>query len=51
MKEQFNQSIPQKFSSRVDFMIEVLKAYSLNTVIKKESNQSLVYFINKYQIF
>ncbi len=51
IKEQFYQSIPKKFeNSRVDFMIEVLKLYNLNTVINKESNQSLLYFVNKYHI-
>ncbi len=51
IKEQFDQSIPKKFeNSRVDFMIEVLKLYNLNTVINKESNQYLLYFMNKYHI-
>ncbi|MEL4897816.1 hypothetical protein [Crocosphaera sp. Alani8] len=50
IKEQFNRSIPKNFNSRVDFMIEVLKAYNLNTVINKQSNKSLLYFIGKYQI-
>ena len=50
-KEQFEQSMPKKFNSRVDFMIEVLKVYNLNIVIKKETNQSLYYFVNKYEIY
>ena len=31
-------------------MSKVLTVYNLNMDIKKESNQSLLYFINKYQI-
>ncbi len=50
IKEQFDQSIPKKFNSRVDFMIEVLKVYNLNTVINQETNQSLLYFVNQYKI-
>ncbi len=50
IKEQFDQSIPKKFNSRVDFMIELLKVYNLNTVINTRTNQSLLYFVNKYEI-
>lgn len=46
-KEQFNGLIPEKFDSRIDFMLEILKHFSLETA--KRKNDSLRYFIEKYQ--
>ena len=46
-KEQFNRLIPEKFDSRIDFMLEILKHFSLE--IAKQKNASLRYFIEKHQ--
>jgi len=45
-KEQFNSLIPKKFDSRVNFMIEILKIFSIETA--KTKNRSFRYFIEKY---
>ncbi|UZE92858.1 MAG: hypothetical protein IB616_00940 [Methanosarcinales archaeon] len=45
-KEQFNSLIPKKFSSRIDFMLEILKSFS--NEIAKQKNGSFRYFIEKY---
>ncbi len=45
-KEMFNDLIPKKFDSKIDFMIEVLNGFSLN--VSKRKNKSLEYFIEKY---
>jgi len=45
-KEQFNNLIPKKFDSRIDFMLEILKRYSIETA--KQKNKSFKYFIEKY---
>jgi len=44
-KEQFNSLIPKKFDSRIDFMIEILKRFSLETAIHK--NKSFNYFMTR----
>ncbi len=44
-KEAFNYLIPKKFDSRILFMIEILKLFSLD--VAKEKNQSMKYFIDK----
>lgn len=44
-KEQFNGLIPKKFGSRIDFMIEVLKRFSIETA--KQKNKSFSYFISR----
>jgi hypothetical protein len=44
-KEQFNDMVPQKFDSRIDFMMEILKMYSLETARRK--NKSFDYFLRK----
>ena len=44
-KKAFNDLIPKKFDSRINFMIEILKFYSLT--VAKEKNQSIKYFIDK----
>ncbi len=43
-KEQFNRFIPKKFDSRIDFMLETLKCFSLETAKKK--NRSFKYLIS-----
>jgi len=48
-KEDFNARIPKKFDSRIDFMFEILKSFSLDTAAKK--NQSFHYFVNRYHIY
>ena len=44
-KEHFNNLIPNKFDSRIDFMVEVLKRFSLETA--KQKNKSFGYFMTK----
>ncbi|HWP30273.1 MAG TPA: hypothetical protein VNK96_00895 [Fimbriimonadales bacterium] len=44
-KEQFNNVIPRKFNSRVDFMIEILNLFSIE--IAKRKNKSFKYFCEK----
>ncbi|HEX3001965.1 MAG TPA: hypothetical protein VHN82_06315 [Methanoregula sp.] len=48
-KEDFNALIPRKFDSRIDFMFEILKSFSLETAARK--NQSFHFFINRYRIY
>lgn len=45
-KEQFNSLMPKKFDSRIDFMLETLKCFSIE--IAKQKNTSFRYFIGKY---
>lgn len=45
-KEQFDNLIPRKFDSRIDFMSEILKYFSMK--IAKQRNESLRYFVHKY---
>ncbi len=45
-KESFNRMIPKRFNSRVDFMVEILKNYSVD--LARNRNQSFNYFINRY---
>jgi hypothetical protein len=45
-KEAFEKMIPKNFISPNDFMVEVLKEYSLTQA--KNINNSLKYFVNKY---
>ena len=44
-KEGFNKLIPKRFGSRIDFMIEVLKRFSVDTA--KSKNKSFDYFMAK----
>jgi hypothetical protein len=44
-KEDFNRIIPEKFDSRIDFMQEILKRFSIETA--KEKNVSFNYFVSK----
>ena len=48
-KEDFNARIPRKFDSRIDFMFEILKSFSLETAAKK--NQSFHYFVDRYKVY
>lgn len=45
-KEQFNHLKPDMFDSRIDFMLEILKIYSIQNAKKK--NISFKYFIDKF---
>lgn len=45
-KEQFNSLIPKKFDSRIDFMLEILKIFSID--IAKQKNKSFRHCIEKY---
>jgi hypothetical protein len=45
-KEKFDDIIPKKFDSRIDFMIEVLKSFSWDTA--KRKNKSFNYFAGKF---
>ncbi len=44
-KEQFNEMVPANYDSRIDFMMEVLKVYSLESARRK--NRSFDYFLRK----
>lgn len=48
-KEDFNARIPKKFDSRIDFMFEILKSFSLETAAKK--NASFRFFVDRYEIY
>jgi len=45
-KEKFEAMIPKKFASRIDFMLEILKNFSIE--IAKQKNESFQYFAKKY---
>jgi len=45
-KEQFNALIPKRYTSRIDFILEIYKNYSIN--IAKNNNKSFKYFLDKY---
>ena len=47
-KEQFNKLIPKRFESRIDFMVESLKYFSIKTA--KTKNKSFKYFVTKYKL-
>jgi len=44
-KEQFNQLIPPRFNSRIDYMLEMLKHFSVDCA--KQKNRSFRYFASK----
>ncbi len=46
-KEQFDSLVPDKFDSRIDFMVETLKRFSVDTARLK--NKSFDYFMAKIQ--
>ncbi len=45
-KEQFNSIIPKTFYSRIDFMLEILKYFSIQ--MAKRKNKSFRYFMKKH---
>ncbi|MBL5982388.1 hypothetical protein NAAC61_10645 [Petrotoga sp. 8T1HF07.NaAc.6.1] len=45
-KEQFNNLIPRKFDSKIDFMQEILKCFNIET--GKHRNTSFRYFLDKH---
>jgi hypothetical protein len=47
-KEDFNGLIPSKYDSRVDFMFEILKYFSIDTAGKK--NHSFQFFVKRYHL-
>jgi hypothetical protein len=47
-KEDFNRMIPYRFASKIDFMFEILKFFSVEIAIQK--NRSFRFFVRKYQI-
>jgi len=47
-KEDFNSLIPQKYDSRIDFMFEILKYFSIDTAEKK--NHSFNFFITRHHL-
>ena len=44
-KEQFNELVPERFDSRIDFMMEILKVFSLDAA--RGRNASFDYFLHK----
>lgn len=46
-KERFKALMPKKFDLQIDFMVEILKRFSLETAIQK--NKSFDYFMKKIQ--
>jgi hypothetical protein len=47
-KEAFTSMIPNHFTSSNDFMIEILKEYSLSYAVSEATNTSLRYFFQKF---
>lgn len=47
-KEKFDTLIPRKFDSRIDFMLELLKNFSIQTA--KQKNRSFNYFFEKHRL-
>ncbi|MCX6684151.1 MAG: hypothetical protein NTZ37_05415 [Methanoregula sp.] len=47
-KEYFNSLIPSKYDSRIDFMFEILKYFSVDTAEKK--NHSFKFFTGRYHL-
>jgi hypothetical protein len=45
-KERFDSLIPRTVDSRIDFLLETLKSFSIETA--KQKNKSFRYFIEKY---
>ena len=45
-KEKFDSLIPDRFTSRIDFMLEILRNFSVEIAIQK--NSSFRYFVHKY---
>lgn len=47
-KEDFNRLIPRRFDSRIDFMFEILKSFSLEAAARR--NQSFHFFVDRYAL-
>ncbi|MFB3924614.1 MAG: hypothetical protein ACE14T_01040 [Syntrophales bacterium] len=47
-KEKFIELVPEKFDSRIDFMMEILKYFS--PVVARSKNHSFDYFMAKYRL-
>jgi len=47
-KENFNRLIPRKFDSRIDFMFEILKYFSMDSALMK--NHSFRFFVDRYHL-
>jgi len=47
-KEDFNRMIPARFNSRIDFMFELLKFFSLKEAAVK--NRSFSFFVSRYHV-
>jgi hypothetical protein len=47
-KEDFNRLIPRRFDSRIDFMFEILKSFSVETAVRK--NHSFNFFVSRYDL-
>jgi hypothetical protein len=47
-KEDFNSLIPKRFDSRIDFMFEILKSFSVETAVRK--NNSFDFFVSRYSL-
>ena len=47
-KEDFNRLIPRKYDSRIDFMFEILKYFSLDSARMK--NHSFRFFVDRYHL-
>jgi hypothetical protein len=47
-KEEFNRLIPRRFDSRIDFMFEILKSFSLKSATEK--NRSFEFFTHRYHL-
>nr|WP_320161767.1 hypothetical protein [uncultured Methanoregula sp.] len=47
-KEDFNRIMPRRFDSRIDFMFEILKTFSMETAVKK--NRSFRFFTERYNL-
>jgi hypothetical protein len=47
-KEDFNRIMPRTFDSRIDFMFEILKTFSMETAVKK--NKSFKFLVDRYSL-
>jgi hypothetical protein len=47
-KEDFNHLIPKKYDSRIDFMFEILKYFSIDSADRK--NRSFRFFVERYHL-
>ncbi|PKG31893.1 hypothetical protein [Methanoregula sp.] len=45
-KEDFNTRIPPQFDSRIDFMFELMKSFSIETAVRR--NASFRFFVDRY---